>query len=177
MNISVNRFWAYVIALFSLCAVFSNTIVPINSNDFWWHLSTGEHILSSGMLPETDPFTYTAAEDDPEFPGRPAFMLKQYWLAQVLYALEYKYTGLKGIIVSRGLVFVLIAIFLVAVAKTGADIRSTFILLFLFALATRTAIEDSDRPHVFMFLCSIILVAAVEWSVRTNKKWLVYNGI
>jgi hypothetical protein len=34
---------------------------PIESYDFWWHLTTGAEIVRTGRLPSTDPYSFTAA--------------------------------------------------------------------------------------------------------------------
>lgn len=44
--------------------------------DFWWHLKAGEVILTTGSIPRTDLFSFTAA-------GRP--YVHQAWLMEVLY--------------------------------------------------------------------------------------------
>ena len=34
-------------------AAFVTALVPINSNDIWWHLKTGDYIRATGALPAT----------------------------------------------------------------------------------------------------------------------------
>ena len=51
-----------VILLF-LCVFSYNFTIPTDI-DFWWHLKTGELIATTGVIPTTDPFSYTV-------PGRP----------------------------------------------------------------------------------------------------------
>src|SRR2546427_7267654 len=49
---------------------------PLQLLDFWWHLKAGEIIVTSGSIPRTDLFSFTAA-------GEP-FVL-QSWLAEGLF--------------------------------------------------------------------------------------------
>ena len=36
-------------------------IQPVTDPDFWWHLTTGNWILSQHAIPRTDLYTYTVA--------------------------------------------------------------------------------------------------------------------
>ena len=56
-------------------------ITPLPLLDFWWHLKMGEIILSSGSIPRTDIFSYTAA-------GKT--FIVQNWLSEILLFLIYK---------------------------------------------------------------------------------------
>src|SRR5438552_4004511 len=58
---------------------------PLQLLDFWWHLKAGEIIVTSGSIPRTDLFSFTAA-------GKP-FVL-QSWLAEVLFYGGYRLGGL-----------------------------------------------------------------------------------
>lgn len=162
---------------FFLAAVFSVSLVPINSHDFWWHLKTGEYILQFHKVPDQDPFTYTSVPDDPDYPGRPPFVLRQFWLAQVVYALVNNAFGLQGIIVARGLLYIAIALLVLSIAAKGAAPGASLMPLALFCLATRTALEDSDRPQLFSFLFSTVLVAVIEWAIRKKRGWPLFLNV
>lgn len=170
--------WPYLASIAVLCiAAFSIAAIPINSNDFWWHLKTGQYIVEERILPETDPFTYTAMPDDPDFPGRPKFILKQYWLSQTVYAAVYNGFGLSGIIVLRGLTYASIALIAALLASAVSARRASLFMLPLLALAVTVAIEDSDRPQNFTYLFSILTIFIVELAVSRNNKRLLYLNI
>src|SRR5580658_9440159 len=61
-------------------------------SDAWWHLKTGQYIVTRHRLPYPDPFAYTTALAKPAYPGEPAtqrFNLTHEWLAQaVMYLIE-----------------------------------------------------------------------------------------
>lgn len=158
-------------------SVFSVAIIPINSADFWWHLKTGEYILQTHELPEQDPFTYTSLSDDPEYPGRPNLILKGYWLSQLLFAVIVNAFGLEGIIIFRGLLFVSIAICIICFIRLCSNSQASLIPLILFALATKVAVEDSDRPQMFIFLFSFVAVLICEWALRKRNNLLLYLNI
>lgn len=173
MNSKTEKMW--VIAAFCLmaAAVFVTALAPINSADFWWHLKTGDYILSHSALPQDDPFTYTYGRE-PVGSEHRAFFMKQYWLAQALFSVVVKYFGFTGLIVFRGLVFVAIAAIVFSLVRLLSENGLSSLALLPFMLATRTAIEDSDRPQMFAFLCAILIIAAVEWAVHKRKQWPLF---
>src|SRR4030043_2207489 len=74
--------------------------------DFWWHIATGRYILTEGHLPGKDPFSFTSTMEENRnlFPERENFLLKQYWLAQVLFYIVFDYIRPTGIIFLRALI-------------------------------------------------------------------------
>ncbi|HXH22369.1 MAG TPA: hypothetical protein VNN10_10085 [Dehalococcoidia bacterium] len=52
-------------AFISLCLAFlSMGLVGYTDLDYWWHLSTGQYIFETQSIPQTDPFSFTAAGKD-----------------------------------------------------------------------------------------------------------------
>ncbi len=82
-------------------------------SDFWWHISTGRHILQHNTIPDTDPFSFTSGLEENKnlYPLRENFILKQYWLAQIIFYRIYDYAGAAGIIVLRALLLTLTIVF------------------------------------------------------------------
>ena len=157
-----------------LCALaFWVALVPINSDDFWWHLKAGEQILNSGSIPAEDLYTYTAGHDDPDYPGRVRFILTQYWLSQVIYALVVKYAGFKGILALRGALFLALML-LVAVLVRLQSGRVRLPALALFVLTTKVAVEDSDRPHLFIFLFAFLVIFLIERAVAKDEQRSIF---
>ena len=56
--------------------------------DMWWHIRTGELILSTHRWATTDPYSYTAA-------GAPWMSCE--WLGDVFFAVVYRFGGLRGL--------------------------------------------------------------------------------
>ena len=73
-------------------AMFSAT--TLNDGDSWWHLTTGEWILSRGEIPHADPFSLTMAG---------ARWTAHEWLADVLFALAFRMSGWAGVTLLTGL--------------------------------------------------------------------------
>src|SRR4030043_2282171 len=99
---------SFVILISSFFYVFISA--KLFDSDFWWHISTGRYIVETGSIPDKDPFSYTSnlQENKNLLPERENFILKQYWLSQVLFYLIYDYTGSKGIIILRALILIIV---------------------------------------------------------------------
>lgn len=167
-------------SLVLLAVSFSSILImPINSLDFWWHLKTGEYILEFNKLPDQDPLTYgyAAMPDDPAYAGRVPFLLKQYWLAQIIYAKLVDAFGLYGIIFFRALFYVIIAMVALLLLRVCFAGKTSLIPLVFFALATSVALEDSDRPQMFAFLFAFLVVYIIELAVCKKDKRLYYLNI
>src|SRR4030042_6492002 len=91
-----------LLSFFILFSGFLSNYLTLNlwDYDFWWHIATGRYIVSERHLPEKDPFSFTSTmeENKNSFPEREKFILKKYWLAQVLFYAIFNYTGPTGII-------------------------------------------------------------------------------
>lgn len=168
----------YAFSVIMLTAIiFSVAIIPINSLDFWWHLKTGEYIIETREIPEQDPFTYTAPTGRSESSNFSRFILKQYWLSQILFASIVNSFGFKGIIIFRGLLFSTIAMCILLVVRLVSDAHAPLIPLILFALSTKIGVEDSDRPHMFLFLLSILIILICEWAIKRKSGRLFFLNI
>ena len=130
--------------------VLSFLTVPLWDYDFWWHIATGRYIVETGSLPEKDLFSYTStlAENKNVFPVWENFILKQYWLSQIIFYLIYDYTGPKGIIILRTVLLVLtLLIVFWRLQRWSVSFPVSFIFVFtLFTLLTRST---GERPVLF----------------------------
>lgn len=71
----------FAVALLSCLFAFVSTH-PIRPQDYWWHLAAGQQIVTSGHIPTTDVYSYTA-------PGAAYPSYQVYWLAEALLHLGY----------------------------------------------------------------------------------------
>ena len=70
-------------------------VEKVHNNDIWWHLKTGQWILETGTIPDTDPFTFAT-------PG--AAWTPHYWLSDVLFATVFGVGGLGGLTLFKALI-------------------------------------------------------------------------
>jgi len=161
-----------------LLSIFLVSLIPINDYDFWWHLKTGDYILENKRLPDTDPFSYTAVSIDRDDPLRQPFILKQYWLAQVIFALIVKGFGLKGFIIMRAIVFALIGFIVLSFHRLDGPLSpiisyiSPATLLLLTLITTECL---TDRPQMFSFLFAIVLIFLLERYMLHHERFPLYT--
>jgi len=94
-----------ILTLVFFAALFYSLTVPVSDPDFWWHLASGKWLWNNGALVQGDPFTIDT--NLKEMSLSMDFILKQYWLAQLLFYGSYLVAGYKGIILLSSLVFTL----------------------------------------------------------------------
>src|SRR5579862_4148074 len=83
----------------------------VGDPDFWWHLKTGQFILTEHRLPVPDPFAYTTAAAGSAYPGEESvrrFNLTHEWLAQAIWYVVYKISGFAGVVFWKGLLLLLL---------------------------------------------------------------------
>src|SRR4029453_1321021 len=80
-GIGIEQLWL----MLPICLIiYKGFLFPLPPLDFWWHLKMGEVIATTGSLPQTDLFSFTAT-------GRP-FVL-QNWLGELIYYWTYSAGG------------------------------------------------------------------------------------
>lgn len=153
------------IALFFFIAVTIYFMIPIMDPDFPWHIKTGEYIYQHKEIPKTDPFSIASTGSSAE-----KFLLSQYWLAQVIFYLIFSTIGPLGIIILRSLVFAGIIAILWFSMKESPPLLKACVLYFT---ATLFLVYLGDRPQLFTFLLSAIVVVILEnYRKTTSVKWL-----
>jgi hypothetical protein len=132
--------------------------------DFWWHISTGRYIVAEGHLPEKDPFSFTSTmeENSNLFPERENFILKQYWLGQVIFYLLYQYTGPKGIIILRSSLYIMTLLFVLwRLQRWSVSIPVSFISIFSLFMLMMSRLTG-ERPVLFTILFTAVLFFILE---------------
>lgn len=150
------------ILLFSLAFSF---FIKVNlwDFDFWWHIATGKYIVSEGHLPEKDPFSFTSMMEENRslFPERESFILKQYWLAQVIFYFIFDHAGPKGIIFLRAILLMLTLLIAFRwLQKSGVSFHFLFIAVFF--LFNNLSRHTGERPVLFSILFTVVALFLLE---------------
>lgn len=145
---------------FAVLAAFS-TARGLQDTDYWWHVTTGQLIAQTGMVPSIDPFSFT-------YGG--AWTVHE-WLGELLI---YQMVALVGVIPTTVIFGVLSAlpfsIIGLALARRGAGLLSI-------ALASSlgiwvTASYALLRPQVLSWTMLALLLALLL-ALRSDRPWLV----
>lgn len=167
--------WAKILATIFWGAVALVVVIvalrQIQDPDIWWHMKTGERILQEFRLPTEDSFAYTSSffQDRSE-----EFILQQYWLTDVSYALAFKALGFTGISLLSGLLFAaIIASMAWRMQKGNAATGLTWLVVAMTMLAM-TRLCSFERPQIVSFLLASILMGWCEAIRRGHRPhWLI----
>lgn len=141
-------------------------------SDFWWHIATGRYILASGSLPDSDPFSFTSSLEENKnlHPIRENFILKQYWLGQVIFYFVYKHTGATGIILLRALLLTMTLV-LVLWRLRRWDVSLPLSFIFSFTLLTIIGRSIGERPVLFtIFFTAVIFFILEDFKDKRDKR-------
>lgn len=132
-------------------------------SDFWWHITTGRQIVVTGTIPDDDPFTYTEhlSENRNLLPVRKDFILKQYWLAQVIFYLIFDSLGPAGILLLRGLILTSV-LFLITWRLKQWDVSFYIIFISVFLVYLDIIRCTGERPVLFTILFSPLTFYLLE---------------
>lgn len=160
---------AAIILLFSSFAI-SYLSTPLWDSDFWWHISNGRYIVASGALPEKDPFCFTSSleENKNQFPEWENFILKQYWLSQIIFYFIYDYSGTAGIIILRSFLLILLLI-IVFWRLQRWSVSFPIAFLFTFPVFIASLKTTGERPVLFTILFTALIFFLLE-DYREKKK-------
>jgi len=131
--------------------------------DLWWHVKTGELILSTHRWATTDPYSYTAR-------GMPWMSCE--WLGDVVFAMVYRLGGLRGL---ESLLVVLasavmLALYALATLRSGNSKAGFVAAAVLLTLANASF---NLRPQMMGYLFLIVTLIALE-RFRQGKRGAVW---
>ena len=126
-----------VIAALIGYAVFLFAPQVLNDGDTYWHIRTGEWILSHHAVPWVDSFSYS-------FTGKP--WLAHEWLSELLLAIAYHAAGWDGILVLCGAATALTLGMMAIHLSRWADRLPAALMLFLGAACVGPSLLA--RPHI-----------------------------
>jgi hypothetical protein len=139
-----------------LSLVFLGCIFPIFDNDVWWHLKTGQFIVSNLKIPFTDPFSYTIA-------GKPWISFE--WLSEGLLFIVSSISGLAGLTIFKA--FLVSLLFLILIKTNKGSNR--FVLLVILGISF-FALRDGlrERPQIFSYLFTALFILILR--LKSSKQ-------
>jgi len=136
---------------------------PVGEGDYFWHVKTGQWIWQHKSLPTSDPFSFTVGGETPPAPdsGRVPFLLKQYWLGQLIFYGLWKLAGPAGMVLLRAIAYTGILIGLYRFGRRLTTSASTPLLVVL-AVGSVLRNYSNERPQLFAYLLMPLLLALLE---------------
>ena len=132
--------------------------------DLWWHIKTGELILSTHRWATTDPYSYTAK-------GMPWMSCE--WLGDVVFATVYRMGGLRGleallVVLASAVILALYAFTTLRSGNSKAGFVAAAVLL------TLANASFNLRPQMMGYLFLILTLIALE-RFRQGKQRAVWG--
>jgi hypothetical protein len=139
----------------------ANLKVVLNDPDLWWHLKTGEYIVTHADIPEEDHFALTTPKhlSEGQVDG-----LRAQWLGQVLYYLAHRAGGLAGVVVFRNVLILLpLAILFLWLLRRGLGVWTSMALVSFPAFLLNFELSYSfERPQGISFVLALVVVILLE---------------
>lgn len=129
-------------------------------SDTGWHIRNGGLILETGLIPRTDPFSYTMA-------GKPWFAWE--WMADLLMAFAHQSVGLAGV-VGGAMVVLLLAygwLYQAMLARGSDPLLASVLTLFAAACGI---VHWLARPHLFSILFLVLWMTLLEEYRRRRSR-------
>ena len=153
---------------FFLIGLFSTEIAD---PDFWWHLKTGQYIVTEHRLPTPDPFAYTTASapTSSDETATRRFNLTHEWLAQAAWYLVYAAGGYPAVVLWKALLLAALCGFtgFVARQRTGSWLWGIGAALAAASLSIEFA---KDRPSILSYVFTAGFIAIFE---SRRRLWLL----
>lgn len=145
------------------CALFFCLFTfPITDGDFFWHLASGRWIAEHHAIPSRDMLSFTVTDHNPFRPesARIPFLLKQYWLGQLVLFGIWQFMGSAGIVLLRAATYtgVLAGLFLWMRRQNRG--LSPLVIILLAGLLLREI--PNERPQLFSFLFTPLVLLLLE---------------
>jgi hypothetical protein len=139
---------------------------PIETEDVWWHLSTGRWIAQHVQVPNEDVFPFAHE--------RTHWLCNNEWLGSVILYLIAKGGGVVGLKVFRPLFFIFLTgiLFFYSYKRLPFSLLILLILLETFGLANRSFL----RPDIFnFFFIQIFLINLFDYedSGKRQRLWIL----
>lgn len=164
------RSWNFLDVLMLLCIVLSCAVAlspDVADPDLWGHVRYGQDLLSSGALPTTATYTFTA-DDHP--------WINHENLSEVILAAAAGAAGGRGLLIMKCLLAIgLAGLWIRAGRRNKVAIPALTIVLLL--AAVNLAYNWSLRPHLFTYVCFALLIVLLDhcfagWSALGHS-WLI----
>lgn len=143
---------------------------PVGEGDFFWHVKTGQWIWEHRALPDRDPFDfplqgYRFGADELPWVG---FVLRQYWLGQLLLAAVWSLAGEAGMVILRAVAYGGILLFLLWwLRRKGIGIAE---LTVIFLTGNILRHYSAERPQLFAFMLLPPLLLLLETARQSTPR-------
>ena len=156
-RLSAVVFWSAVALAFT---------TQMELGDIWWHLKTGELIWQRMAIPQTDEFSIAFYSPSP-------FVLRAFWMAQVLFYLVQHSLGFYGLIALKAALFVT-AFWFIHRLMLSHGLRPPLSYLLMLPMIVICTEFDEIRPQtvsIAFFAATIYLLESRRLAVDAGRAY------
>jgi hypothetical protein len=133
--------------------------------DMWWHLATGRYIVETGVIPQTDPFSYTAA-------GQP--WVAHEWLAEIGMFLLYRSGGYLAMVVCFASLITLTYWLALRTLRTlGIGLPASVCITFWIAFMSMAGWHVRPQAFSYLFFSFFLYLLIRARSHNDRRLWLL----
>lgn len=147
----------FLVFLF-IIGVISVAIMPTSDPDSYWHIKTGEYIVTTGKIPHHDPFSFTGLQLNLKW-------VAHEWLSDIVFYYFYSWGGELALSFLKCLVITLTLYFHYQIIRLRIENKSASLLLSGTSLLFMGPFFVT-RPQIFTYLLIVILVYLLEKRVE-----------
>jgi hypothetical protein len=146
------------------CLAYLHASAPVSSNDLFWQIKTGEHLVQVGEFPERDVFSYTADRQD--------WHVNE-WLSHVLFFGLHQVGGFPVLRLLTGLmaVAILLMVFHLARREIGHSLPAALVVMAFALLGTARL-----QTHPSLFTMALLLWLII-WLTRQPATWQLRHAM
>ena len=162
MQIKLPKFLTALVVVLALVFPLLLALEKIHESDAFWHLRTGEWILTHAQIPRVDSYSSTVA-------GKP--WLDWEWLFQAAMYVVYAAGGFNALVIAKAVMSALTGLLIFETSRrngTGLLLAATVVMLAF--VAARERLEM--RPDLALLLFAAATMAMLEAARRGRLKWL-----
>lgn len=160
MNTTLKR--TFEVYVFAFAFLFASR--PLSDGDFWWHLKTGEYIVTHHAIPRLDFYSFTN-------PGK--HWVAHEWLSEVIFYVIYSRFGFNTLIFLFTVMTVLAFWIVFRRSQAHPFVKGFAVLLSVWSILPTIGV----RPRAFTLLFAGIYLALLHGFVRERRSkaiwWLV----
>jgi hypothetical protein len=173
----INALMYILISLFFIIVFLSFFRISLWDYDFWWHIATGKYIVQHKEIPSEDPFSFVTEINRGKYPlseAREKFLMRQYWLSQVVMYFIYEKFGPTGIRFLRAFLLAssLFLIFLGFRHFRISPLWSMVMIIPVFYVFLRK--YTGERPVLFTFFFAILVTVMLEKLMDSKNKGIYF---
>lgn len=160
----------YVLPILFFSYVFGMALnYSLNDPDIWWHLKTGQYIVSTWETPEEDPFAYTTPIP---LDASKKIGLRSQWLGQVIFYLAFVVGGYAGVAIFRNILIVMpmLILYIWMLRRGVGPFKAITVASFAALMFSIQLFYSFERPQGISFILSILTCIFIERMRRHGRE-------